>query len=237
LTGFIIGLLCKSDLVKEDIYRRGYMNLCISGAVVIIISWIGLSSIPNNVKYYVDQMKIFSIRENEALAAYNNLSLDGPKEDILYDINERGIYYWEENVNLLNNLEKVSLPDAIEERNKQLKKYCNLRNKNFSYLLAKLGAMIIVHDIFVCKPGNASKLAKQFKEAMKGLSEVVNIMTDMTGQYNRVIMVSQYENLTAYEKSWEKYKEDTEENRKMSEKMAGYTDMYLTGSREIYQTW
>jgi rhomboid protease GluP len=76
-------------------------------------------------------MKIFSIRENEALAAYNNLSLDGAKEDILYDINERGIYYWEENVNLLNNLEKVSLPDAIEERNKQLKKYCNLRIESY----------------------------------------------------------------------------------------------------------
>jgi heme-degrading monooxygenase HmoA len=97
--------------------------------------------------------------------------------------------------------------------------------------------MIIVHDIFVCKPGNASKVAKKFKEAMKGLSEVVHIMTDMTGQYNRVIMVSQYESLTAYEKSWEKYKEDTEENKRMGELMAGYTDMYLTGSREIYQTW
>ena len=97
--------------------------------------------------------------------------------------------------------------------------------------------MIIVHDTFVCKAGNASKLAKKFKDAMKGFSEVVQIMTDMTGQYNRVIMVSQYDSLTAYEKSWEKYKEDTEENRKMGEMMAGYTDMYLTGSREIYQTW
>ena len=97
--------------------------------------------------------------------------------------------------------------------------------------------MIIVHDTFVCKPGDASKLAKKFKEAMKGSSEVTNIMTDMSGQYNRVIMVSHYESLTAYEKSWEKYKEDTEENRKMGELMAGYTDMYLTGSREIFQTW
>jgi hypothetical protein len=26
--------------------------------------------------------------------------------------------------------------------------------------------MIIVHDIFICKPGNASELAKMFKEAM-----------------------------------------------------------------------
>ncbi len=97
--------------------------------------------------------------------------------------------------------------------------------------------MIIVHDIFVCKPGNASKLAKLFKEVMAGNNELVNIMTDMTGQYNRVIMVSQYDNLTAYEKSWDKYKENTEEMKKMQEKMAGYTDMYLSGAREIYQVW
>jgi hypothetical protein len=97
--------------------------------------------------------------------------------------------------------------------------------------------MIIVHDIFVCKPGNASKLAKKFKDAMQGSTELVNIMTDMTGQFNRVIMVSQYDNLTAYEQNWEKYKADSEQMKKMSEAMAGYTDMYLTGSREIFQVW
>jgi predicted translin family RNA/ssDNA-binding protein len=97
--------------------------------------------------------------------------------------------------------------------------------------------MIIVHDIFICKPGNASKLAKLFKEVMAENKELVNIMTDMTGQYNRVIMVSKYDNLTAYEQSWEKYKENTEEMKKMQEKMSGYHDMYLSGSREIFQVW
>ena len=97
--------------------------------------------------------------------------------------------------------------------------------------------MIIVHDIFICKPGNASKLAKLFKEVMADNAELVNIMTDMTGQYNKVVMVSKFDSLTAYEQSWEKYKQDTEAMKKMSEKMAGYHDMYLTGSREIYQTW
>jgi len=97
--------------------------------------------------------------------------------------------------------------------------------------------MIIVHDIFICKPGNASKLAKMFKEVMAGNNELVNIMTDMTGQYNKVVMVSQFENLTAYELSWDKYKQDTEEMKKMTEAMKGYQDMYLTGSREIYQVW
>ena len=78
--------------------------------------------------------------------------------------------------------------------------------------------MIIVHDIFVCKPGNASKLAKKFKEAMADNLELVNIMTDMTGQFNRVVMVSQYENLSEYEKSWEKYMKNDESMKKMEEK-------------------
>lgn len=97
--------------------------------------------------------------------------------------------------------------------------------------------MIIVHDIFVCKPGNASKLAKKFKEAMSEGKEFVNVLTDMTGQYNRVIMVSQFENLTAFEKNWDHMKEHPEEMKKMQEIMAGYTEMYLTGTREIYQVW
>ena len=95
--------------------------------------------------------------------------------------------------------------------------------------------MIIVHDIFICKPGNASKLAKLFKETMSGQKEHVNIMTDMTGQYNRVIIVSQFDNLTAYEKSWENM--NSEEMKRMQEAMKGYTELYQTGSREIYQVW
>jgi hypothetical protein len=97
--------------------------------------------------------------------------------------------------------------------------------------------MIIVHDTFICKPGNASKLAKKFKAAMAGSPELVNIMTDMTGQYNKVVMVSQYENLTAYEQSWEKMKTNTAEMKRMEEAMAGYQDMYLSGAREIFQVW
>ncbi|HVS80058.1 MAG TPA: NIPSNAP family protein [Candidatus Paceibacterota bacterium] len=96
--------------------------------------------------------------------------------------------------------------------------------------------MIIVQDTFVCKPGNASKLAKLCKEVMTG-GEVMNIMTDMTGKFNRVVIMCKYENLAAYEESFKKYMENSEEMKKMQEKMAGYTDMYQTGSREIYKTW
>jgi quinol monooxygenase YgiN len=97
--------------------------------------------------------------------------------------------------------------------------------------------MIIVHDTFVCKPGNASKAAKLFKEAMAGSPEVIHIMTDMTGQYHRVIMVSQYESLAAYEKSAENYKNPTPEMQESMKKMEGFQEMYTSGSREIYRVW
>ncbi|MBT1711097.1 hypothetical protein KK062_22835 [Fulvivirgaceae bacterium PWU5] len=95
--------------------------------------------------------------------------------------------------------------------------------------------MIIVQDTFVCKPGNASKLAKLFKEVMDGRPEVVNIMSDMTGSFNRVVVVTRHDSLTAYEKSWDSMSQ--EESQKMQEKMKGYTEMYQSGSREIFQVW
>jgi heme-degrading monooxygenase HmoA len=97
--------------------------------------------------------------------------------------------------------------------------------------------MIVIQETFIAKPGNASKLAKMFKETMSGFSEVKSIMTDMTGQFNKVVITSEYESMRAYEESWEKYSQNSEEMKKMQEAMKGYTDMYLTGSREIYKAW
>ena len=98
--------------------------------------------------------------------------------------------------------------------------------------------MIIIHDIFVCKPGNASKMAKLFKEAMAKNPYLVNVMTDMTGQYHRVIMAMQFENLAAYEKATEEMmKNPTPEMKEAIKKMEGMNEMYVGGSREIYKVW
>jgi len=97
--------------------------------------------------------------------------------------------------------------------------------------------MIIVHDIFICKPGFASKVAKKFKDGMTGNPELVNILTDMTGQFNKVVVVTKYENLSDYETSWEKMKANPESMKKMADAVAGYQDMYQTGERVIYQVW
>jgi hypothetical protein len=97
--------------------------------------------------------------------------------------------------------------------------------------------VIIVHDTFICKPGNASKAAKMFKQAMAASPNFKMVMTDLTGQYHRVISVLEYEDLTAYQKNWEAMQNPTAEMKDSMKKMEGFQDMYLTGGREIFNVW
>jgi hypothetical protein len=96
--------------------------------------------------------------------------------------------------------------------------------------------MIIVHDIFVCKPGNASKVAELFKEWAEN-QKGTYVMTDMTGQWHRVIVASTHESLAAYEENTRTMMADTPENRAMNEKFKNMNEMYVSGSREIYKVW
>lgn len=97
--------------------------------------------------------------------------------------------------------------------------------------------MIVVHNTFVCKPGNASKMAKMCKEMMTGKGKQVAVMTDMTGQFHRVIMASWHENLSAYEKMMEAEQNPSPKEKAKWEKMGNWHDLYLTGSREIFKVW
>ncbi len=97
--------------------------------------------------------------------------------------------------------------------------------------------MIIVHETFICKPGFASKMAKAFKEMMAMDKAVAHVMTDLTGQYNKVIMVSHYNSMAEFEQSFDKYKNPTPEMKEQMAKMPDHKEMYLTGSREMYQVW
>lgn len=99
---------------------------------------------------------------------------------------------------------------------------------------------IIVHDTFICKPGNASKLAKLMKEwaGIESPKRTIRVLTDMTGQYHRVVMVSEFESLAAYEEDTKKAMENqTPEQKAMMEKFKDMNEMYVSGSREIFKVW
>ena len=82
--------------------------------------------------------------------------------------------------------------------------------------------MIIIHEIFNCKPGNASKN--------------VNILINMAGQSHRLIIASSFENLTAYEEGM-KTMGQSEEEKKVMERFKDMNEMYVSNSREIFKLW
>jgi hypothetical protein len=97
--------------------------------------------------------------------------------------------------------------------------------------------MIIVREVFVAKPGQASKLAKLFKKAFAAESNV-QVMTDLVGDYNTVVAEMPLNSLAEFEKQMEEYKSgkpDPKMDPKVQEELSKYTEMYLTGRREIYQ--
>jgi len=92
--------------------------------------------------------------------------------------------------------------------------------------------MLIVRNCFIAKPGSASKLATQLKEAA-AVAKIPNhrVLTDLTGEFNRVILEFEVENVGGFEARLKDYATNTE----FREKMKGYTDLWTTGSREILQ--
>jgi hypothetical protein len=92
--------------------------------------------------------------------------------------------------------------------------------------------MIVVRNCFVAKPGMASKLAAQIKEAA-ALQQITGfrVLTDLTGDFNRVILEYEAQNVGEFESRMKEYATNTA----FRDKMKGYTDLYVTGSREILQ--
>jgi hypothetical protein len=89
--------------------------------------------------------------------------------------------------------------------------------------------MFVVRNRFVAKPGCAGKLAAQLKEAVTSF-EMPNarVLTDVTGDFNQVVM-----EFTNNLGEIEKRMQETMGSPKYREKMAGYTELWITGSREI----
>jgi hypothetical protein len=90
--------------------------------------------------------------------------------------------------------------------------------------------MIVVRNCFIAKPGNGSKLAAQLKEAAAAARIPKHrVLTDLTGDFNRVILEYEAENVAEFEGRMKQYMTD----ETFREKMKGYTELWMTGQREI----
>src|SRR5215468_6717330 len=76
-------------------------------------------------------------------------------------------------------------------------------------------AMIIVRNSFSAKPGHAGQLAAQLKEMAKaGNLRNVRVMTDLTGDFNHVVMEHEVESASEFETLMTKYSSDPQAREK-----------------------
>ena len=91
--------------------------------------------------------------------------------------------------------------------------------------------MYVIRETFTAKPGMASKLARLFSEVMSEHQLKTRVLTDFIGPFNTVVMETEVENLEEHGRRMKEHMERTN----IGERMKGYTELYVSGSREIYQ--
>ena len=91
--------------------------------------------------------------------------------------------------------------------------------------------MLTVRNVFTAKPGMASKLAKQLHDAWH--ERGFRILTDTISQMNTVVLEFDVKNLSEYEAQYKEYSTDP----RVKKAMEGYTDLYLSGRREVLQRY
>lgn len=93
--------------------------------------------------------------------------------------------------------------------------------------------MYVVRETLNAKPGMASKMAKAFKamaDTVKG-RYTIRVMTDVIGPFNTVLFETEVPSLDEFQR----LEEELMGRDDVREIMKGYTDMYLTGKREVFR--
>jgi hypothetical protein len=92
--------------------------------------------------------------------------------------------------------------------------------------------MIVVRNSFIAKPGQAAKLAAQLKDmANAGNLRNFRVMTDLTGDFNHVVMEHEVESASEFEQLMTKFSSDPQAR----EKAKGYTELWTRGRRELFR--
>lgn len=137
LSGIIIGFAFFPSIKSPDSHK---LKFILTGGLTVVItvsSYFIYSGLPNDYPKYEEKMKSFAFMEEMALQVYHmpdNATREWAKKKIKY----KGIFYWNENLKLLKEVEKMSLPDPLIEKNKYLIKYCNLRIKAYELMYRAL---------------------------------------------------------------------------------------------------
>lgn len=131
--GILLGYGMIPSLRQAENRSIKVSTIVVSSLLVIGSSLFVYQKLPNDLKKYDSLMNDFVSSERLALEVYS-LPSNTPTEKILYNIKDRGLYYWNECLTILKSCEELDLPLELRHRNKKIKEYCELRIKYYELL-------------------------------------------------------------------------------------------------------
>jgi rhomboid protease GluP len=112
---------------------------------VLLLSAVTLHFVRDDSTTYENKMKKFSEIESMALEVFK-MKPGAPKAEILYNLKERGIYYWKEDEQVLNEIKQLDLPQKFKDKNDKLIQYCQLRVGLYELIYKKVNEETDMYD-------------------------------------------------------------------------------------------
>jgi len=131
--GLFIGYAMIPSLKKPNEIKLKYTTIGLLAVLILASSFGVYKKIPNDIGTYDTKIKEFVSMEAMALEVFN-LPQNTPNEKVLNTIKDKGIYYWNENIKLIDSFKDLDLPLEIRTRNGILKEYCELRIKSYELI-------------------------------------------------------------------------------------------------------
>lgn len=135
ITGIIVGYIYTFSLKQPEELLLKFASIGLLIALLVTTSIMVYREIPNDLPLYESRMRQFTSNESMALEVFR-LPKDTPKDQMMYEIKDRGIYYWNENLIILEEVQKMDLPDEVEKRIVKLREYCHLRIRSNEFFYA-----------------------------------------------------------------------------------------------------
>ena len=129
----------------------------------IIFGYAFLFENEENLELYDSKMELFSKNETESLEFYKYLALED-KASLLKRLNEEVIPKWNENTEIIKKMNQLDgLPEEVQEQNKILLRYSELRLESFKLLKKAISEDTNIYD------GQLDKIHSQIEQELSKL--------------------------------------------------------------------
>lgn len=133
VSGFAMGYLFYPSLKSPDRMDLKLGSIAAITLAVIFGCFTVVKGVPNTMADYDAKMRTFESMENMALEVYH-MPKTTPRDSIMTEIKDHGLYYWREMIKMLYKLDTQKLPKQLHDHNKALINYCELRIKSYNFI-------------------------------------------------------------------------------------------------------